>query len=66
MGQGGQEVLVGPTTHKDMATNDITHSNSSTVEELCDFLEESLQGINIKLANKGQVISQQSWLTDQT
>lgn len=62
MGQGGQEVPVGPTTHKDMATNDITHSNSSTVQEL----KESLQGINIKLANKGQVISQQSWLTDQT
>lgn len=58
MGQGGQEVLVGPATHNDMATNDITHSQSN--KKFCYFLNKLWQGINRNKAckNPAQVIRQ--------
>lgn len=57
VGQAGQEVLVGPTTRKDMNINDIAHSQSETNEEFCDFLNKLCKiTTETKLANKTQVI----------
>lgn len=66
MGQGGQEVLVGPTTHKNMATNDIAHSQANNNEGFCDFSEQTLQGNNRNEACKQSPNDQTGLLADRS